>query len=78
MVLADVIESELLSYLPMRWQRLRTLHAINAEVKNVVGRTEELDEFFKRQKEASIREEEKNESLQPIAAECLTSLSRGL
>ena len=35
---------------------------------------EELDEFFKRQKEASLLDEEKKESLSPIAEEFLTSV----
>jgi hypothetical protein len=50
------------------------LQEANVEVKNVADWTEELDEFFKRQKEASSREEEKTESLEPIAREFLTTV----
>jgi hypothetical protein len=50
------------------------LQEANVEVKNVAEWSEELDEFFKGQKEASLLEEEKKESLTPIVEEFLASV----
>ena len=48
----------------------------NIEVKNVAEWIGELDEFFKRQREASLLDEEIKESLAPIAEEFHTSVVR--